>query len=142
MSRELPLTRTPTIDAPTDAPPSVPAPPDAAPIQLTPKAVEMAKRKLEEAAEEGVDGVIGLRVGVRGGGCSGLAYAFDFATKVRPKRDQVLEFDGLKVIVDDRSLKYLAGSTLDWETRLMGYGFKWLNPQAKAGCGCGESFRV
>lgn len=107
-------------------------------IRLTPKAIEMAKKKLLEAKEP----VLGLRIGVRGGGCSGFSYVFDFATKVRDGRDRVLDFDGLKVVVDDRSLEYLAGSTLDWETKLMGYGFKWLNPNAKGACGCGESFTV
>ncbi|MFW6067545.1 MAG: HesB/IscA family protein [Myxococcota bacterium] len=108
------------------------------PIQLTAKAVEMAKKKLAEGGE----GVLGLRVGVRGGGCSGYSYVFDFATKVRPKRDLVYDFDGLKVVVDDRSVQYLQGSTLDWEHKLMGYGFKWRNPNASGGCGCGESFSV
>jgi iron-sulfur cluster assembly protein len=108
------------------------------PIQLTPKAIEMAKRKLAEGGE----GAVGIRVGVRGGGCSGYAYVFDFATKVRPKRDLIYDFDGLKIVVDDRSVKHLAGSTLDWEQKLLGYGFKWLNPNAKGGCGCGESFSV
>lgn len=108
------------------------------PIRVTPKAVEMAKRKLAEGGE----GAVGIRVGIRGGGCSGYAYVFDFATKVRPKRDLVYDFDGLKVVVDDRSVKYLEGSTLDWEQKLLGYGFKWVNPNAKGGCGCGESFSV
>jgi iron-sulfur cluster assembly protein len=150
MPRELPLTQTSTTDPGAHAAGSAASGdlPGGAnrtaepPIQLTPKAIEMAKQKLRAAEAEGVEGVVGLRVGVRGGGCSGLAYAFDFATKVRPNRDRVLDFDGLTIVVDDRSLKFLEGSTLDWETRLMGYGFKWLNPHAKAGCGCGESFRV
>jgi iron-sulfur cluster assembly protein len=106
------------------------------PIRLTPKAVEMAKQKLSEGGE----GALGLRVGVRGGGCSGYAYVFDFATKVRPGRDLVFDFDGLKVVVDDRSVKFLEGSTLDWEQKLLGYGFKWVNPNATGGCGCGTSF--
>jgi len=121
------------------APPPGPA---STPIALTPRAIEMGKKKLAEASAESPKPVLGLRVGVRGGGCSGLAYAFDVATKIREKRDLVFDFDGLTVVVDDRSVKFLEGSTLDWETRLMGYGFKWRNPQAKAGCGCGESFRV
>lgn len=106
------------------------------PIQLTPKAVEMAKRKLLEGGE----GVLGLRIGIRGGGCSGYAYVFDFAKKIREKRDLVYDFDGLKVVVDDRSLELLEGSTLDWEEKLLGYGFKWHNPKATGGCGCGTSF--
>jgi iron-sulfur cluster assembly protein len=107
-------------------------------ISLTPEAIRHAKRKLEEAGEPAV----GLRIGVKGGGCSGYYYVYDVATKVRPGRDLVYEFDGLKVVVDDRSLPLLEGATLDWEKRLMGYGFKWLNPQSKGDCGCGESFSV
>lgn len=106
------------------------------PFQITPKAVAMAKQKVAD----GPEGVLGLRLGIRGGGCSGYAYVFDFATKVRPKRDRVYDFDGLKVVVDDRSVKFLEGATLEWEEKLLGYGFKWSNPQATGGCGCGASF--
>lgn len=110
------------------------------PFQVSPKAIEMGKRKLAEAAEDGLEGILGLRVGIRGGGCSGYAYVFDFARKLRPKRDMVLDFDGLKIVVDDRSAEHLRGAVLAWEERLLGYGFKWENPNAKAGCGCGASF--
>lgn len=108
------------------------------PIQITPRAIEMGKQKLAEAPE----GALGIRIGVRGGGCSGLAYVFDFATKVRQDKDRVLEFDGLRVIVDEKSLKFLEGSTLHWNDALVGYGFRWDNPNAKGDCGCGESFSV
>jgi iron-sulfur cluster assembly protein len=108
------------------------------PITLTPRAIEMGKKKLAEAAPEAV----GLRVGVRGGGCSGLAYVFDFATKVRPDKDRVLDFDGLAIVVDHKSIQFLEGSTLEWSDKLVGYGFKWNNPNAKSDCGCGESFTV
>lgn len=83
----------------------------------------------------------GLRVGVRGGGCSGFSYVIEFADETTP-RDQVFEFDGLKVVVDPKSLVFLNGSTLDYETRLMSHGFKFINPNESAGCGCGESFSV
>ena len=108
------------------------------PIRLTDKAVEMAKRKIAESGEM----VEGLRLGVKGGGCSGYYYVYDFAKKIRPNRDLVFEFDKLKVVVDDRSIKFLQGATLDWEQNLMSYGFKWLNPNARSDCGCGESFHV
>jgi iron-sulfur cluster assembly accessory protein len=107
------------------------------PIELTPEAIKHGKRTLAEAGEAGV---LGLRVGVKGGGCAGYSYVFDLATKVRPGRDVVYDFDGLAVIVDDRSVELLRGATLDWEQRLMGYGFKWKNPNAKDDCGCGVSF--
>mgnify|MGYP001256774238 CR=1 FL=1 len=80
-----------------------------------------------------------VRVGVKGGGCSGYYYVYDVATK-RGKRDLVFDFDGLRVFVDDRSAALLAGGELDWETRLMGYGFKWKNPNATGDCGCGSRF--
>lgn len=106
------------------------------PIQVTPKAIEKGKQKLAEGGE----GAIGIRVGIRGGGCSGYAYVFDFATKIREKRDRVYDFDGLTLVVDDRSLKFLEGAVLDWEEKLLGYGFKWRNPNATGDCGCGASF--
>jgi iron-sulfur cluster assembly protein len=107
-------------------------------IALTSEAIKHGKRKLAEATEP----VIGLRVGVKGGGCSGYYYVYEFATKVREGKDVVYDFDGLTVVVDMRSLELLQGATLDWEQRLMGYGFKWINPNSKGDCGCGESFSV
>ncbi len=115
--------------------PAVEAPPDA--IALTPKAVEMAKKAL---ARRGTPEA-GLRLGVRGGGCSGVAYAIEFADKIR-KKDQVFEFDGLKVVVDPKSMVYLRGSVLDYEFKLMEHGFQFRNPNEKSNCGCGESFFV
>ena len=114
------------------------APTESAPdIQLTPKAVEMAKKAL---ARRGTPDA-GLRLGVRGGGCSGVSYAIEFADKIRPK-DHVYEMDGLKVVIDPKSLVYLRGSVLDYEIKLMEHGFKFRNPNLKSGCGCGESFTV
>lgn len=107
-------------------------------ITLTPKAVKMAKAKLADAGEP----VEGLRLGVKGGGCSGYYYVYDFAKKVRPNKDLVFDFDGLKVVVDNRSIEFLSGAVLDWEQSLMSYGFKWNNPNATGDCGCGESFEV
>lgn len=111
---------------------------DGAQIQVTSRAVQMGKKKLSQAGE----GKLGIRIGVKGGGCHGLAYHFDFADKVREGRDVVLDFDGLTLVVDTRSLEYLKGSTLAWNDGLVGYGFRWENPNAKGGCGCGESFSV
>lgn len=106
-------------------------------IDLTPKAVEMAKKSIER---RGVP-TAGLRLGVRGGGCSGASYVIEFADKIRD-RDLVFEFDGLKVVVDPKSLVYLRGSVLDYEVKLMSHGFKFQNPNEKKGCGCGESFGI
>src|SRR5687767_11894885 len=94
------------------------------PITITPRAVEMGRQKLAEAGGAHV----GIRVGVKGGGCSGLSYHFELADSVREGRDIVLELDGLKVLVDARSVKYLEGSTLDWNDGLLEYGFRWTNP--------------
>jgi len=103
-------------------------------IYVTPKAVQ----KIREAfAREGVNG--GLRLGVLGGGCSGLSYQFKFAPEARP-RDHVFEFDGVKVFVDPKSILFLDGMTLDWQDSLMQSGFVFQNPHATKSCGCGTSF--
>jgi iron-sulfur cluster assembly protein len=82
-----------------------------------------------------------LRLGVRGGGCSGASYVIEFADKIRAK-DIVHEYDGLKVVVDPKSMVYLRGSVLDYEVKLMQHGFKFRNPNERSGCGCGESFGI
>ncbi len=110
-------------------------------IQLTAKAIEMGKKQLQDYAQEHVEPVLGLRLGVKGGGCSGYYYVYEPATKIRPT-DNVWRFDGLTVVVDHRSIELIAGGTLDWEQRLLGYGFKWENPNATGDCGCGASFNV
>ena len=80
-----------------------------------------------------------LRVGVKGGGCSGLSYQFKFDTRQRPN-DKVFEFDGVRIVVDPKSLLYLHGMTLDYKESLMYSGFVFENPNAQKGCGCGTSF--
>jgi iron-sulfur cluster assembly protein len=104
-------------------------------IQVTPKAVQRIRQVF---ARQGVEGG-GLRVGVQGGGCSGLSYLIRFEPKERPS-DQVFEFDGVKVFVDPKSLLYLDGITLDYRESLMQSGFVFDNPNAKKSCGCGTSF--
>ena len=106
-------------------------------LELTPKAIEMAKKALERRGTP----ESGLRLGVRGGGCSGASYVIEFADKIR-ERDRVFEMDGLKVVVDPKSLVYLRGTVLDYEVKLMSHGFKFQNPNEKKGCGCGESFGI
>lgn len=106
-------------------------------MRLTPKAIEMAKRALQRRGTPGS----ALRLGVRGGGCSGVSYAIEFSDKVRD-RDHRFDFDGLLVVVDPKSLVYLRGSVLDYEVQLMQHGFKFRNPNEKSNCGCGESFSV
>ena len=110
------------------------------PFTMTAAAVRGARAKLARAPEP--ETVLGLRVGVAGGGCSGFRYVFDFARKVREGRDLVLDFDGLTVVVDRRSAEVLRGAVLDWEQGLLRHGFVWRNPNAAASCGCGTSFEL
>src|SRR5271166_3809657 len=81
----------------------------------------------------------GLRLGVTGGGCSGLSYAIKFDTHPR-ERDRIYEFDGVRVFVDPKSFLYLHGMTLDYEETLMRQGFNFINPNSTRSCGCGSSF--
>jgi len=103
-------------------------------IQVTPKAIDKIRQAF---TKQGVEGV--LRLGVLGGGCSGLSYQFRFDTKQRPT-DKVFEFDGVKIVVDPKSLLYLHGMTLDYKESLMQSGFVFENPNAQKNCGCGTSF--
>ena len=96
-------------------------------------------RKLRGPEEER-DGV-GLRLGVVGGGCSGLNYVIRFDADKKPG-DKVFEAEGARVFVDFKSLLYLKGTTLDWEGNLMQEGFTFKNPNAKKTCSCGISFSV
>ena len=83
-----------------------------------------------------------LRVGVKGGGCSGLSYVMDFDNK-NEDTDETVEIDGgLKVIIDRKSVLYLYGTELDYSDGLNGKGFQWGNPNASRTCGCGESFSL
>jgi iron-sulfur cluster assembly protein len=83
-----------------------------------------------------------LRVGVKGGGCSGLSYVMDFDDKIEPT-DETVEIDGgLKVVIDRKSVLYLYGTELDYSDGLNGKGFQWGNPNASRTCGCGESFSL
>lgn len=83
----------------------------------------------------------GLRIGVRGGGCSGLSYVLDVEEKPRAN-DHVIEAFGQRVFIDPKSLIFLQGSVFDYVTGLMEAGFKFINPKAQKACGCGESFSM
>jgi iron-sulfur cluster assembly protein len=125
------------ITANANAPATQPEQPVAKGIQVTEKAlarVRAAMAKENVSAESG-----GLRLGVQGGGCSGLTYSIKFDTQPR-ERDRVYEFDGVKVFVDPKSYIYLHGMVLDYEETLMQQGFVFRNPNASRSCGCGSSF--
>lgn len=91
-------------------------------------------------SEKGTPGG-GLRLGVKGGGCSGLSYHVDWAAEPS-KFDQVIERDGARVFVDPKSAMFLAGTLVDFQQTLMQTGFVFKNPNVKTACGCGESFTI
>ena len=107
----------------------------AAEITITPKAIEKIKAAF---AREGVTGG-GLRLGVVGGGCSGMSYSIKFDTRERAK-DHVFVIDGVKVLIDPKSMLYLRGMTLDYKESLIYSGFSFDNPNAQRSCSCGTSF--
>ena len=104
-------------------------------INLTPVAQQEVKRLTEEQKKPY------LRLGVRGGGCSGLTYHVDLDDK-QNEFDRVFEVDGLKILCDSKSLVYLDGMTVDYSKELVGGGFRFINPNASGSCGCGTSFSV
>jgi iron-sulfur cluster assembly protein len=107
-------------------------------ITLTDKGAEKVRQFL--ATQSTVAATAGLRVGVRGGGCSGFQYALAFDEQ--REGDQVFEDKGIRLLVDTPSLPYVEGSTIDFIDDLQGAGFKVDNPNVIAACGCGSSFRV
>lgn len=119
-----------------DSPEASPTP--SFPVTMTKKAVDMVASTREQ---EGLDTGSGLRVAVRGGGCSGFEYALDFENEVRDT-DLVYEQHGLRLIVDPISARYLTGTEIDYVFGMQGAGFKFNNPNAIGTCGCGSSFSV
>jgi iron-sulfur cluster assembly protein len=112
-------------------------------IEVSPRAVDAIARQIKKRGTPDTS----LRVGLRGGGCSGFTYVVEFHDGPPRQKDNVLDFvasDGtpVRVLVDPKSLLYLSGSTLEWEQTIMKQGFKFINPHEKAGCGCGHSFNV
>ena len=107
-------------------------------ISVTIRAVSEVKRILDE---QSLPDNTALRVGVKGGGCSGFSYTLGFDDTV-VETDQILEVDGVRVVCDPKSFLYLSGTEIDFEDNLMGRGFKFGNPNANKTCGCGESFSV
>jgi iron-sulfur cluster assembly protein len=123
-------TREPTATAP-----SAPA---SKTVTISDGAVEYAKKRL---AQRGTPDAA-IRLGVRGGGCSGFSYVIEFADDPPRDRDIVYDAGGVRFYVDKKSFVYLAGSVLDFEKSLVFSGFKFKNPQEASRCGCGHSFQV
>lgn len=107
-------------------------------IDITPKAAAQVKKIMKD---ENMPEDFALRVGIKGGGCSGLSYFLNFDNDEKPG-DKIFEENGIKLIVDSKSFLYLSGTELDFSDGLNGTGFQFRNPNAERTCGCGSSFGV
>ncbi|MBK9188920.1 MAG: iron-sulfur cluster insertion protein ErpA [Phycisphaerales bacterium] len=114
---------------------------DTKPAQSVVILTELAAREVNKivAENELEKDKVRLRVGVKGGGCSGFSYTLDL-TETQKETDEVFEQHGIKIVCDPKSLLYLAGTTIDFREELMGRGFVFNNPNATSTCGCGSSF--
>jgi len=107
-------------------------------ITLTEQAADKIRQQLEKRGHG-----LGIRIGVKTTGCSGLAYVLEFVDTAPVTRDQfAYEDHGVKVWVDSRSMPYVNGVTMDWQKQGLNEGFEFINPNESGRCGCGESFRV
>lgn len=106
-------------------------------ITVTDSAKKQANRLMEDDERTGLF----IRVGVEGGGCSGLMYQLDF-DNIESENDKTFENNDVKIVVDKKSFLYLVGTTLDFSGGLNGKGFVFVNPNADRTCGCGESFSI
>jgi iron-sulfur cluster assembly protein len=113
------------------------APPKAKGIEVTERAVARIRSAMQKEGISPEQG--GLRLGVQGGGCSGLTYNIRFDTQPR-ERDRIFQFGDVRVFVDPKSFIYLHGMTLDYQETLMQQGFVFINPNSQKSCGCGTSF--
>jgi iron-sulfur cluster assembly protein len=102
---------------------------------------ERAALKIKELITKEGGTAIGLRVGIKGAGCSGLAYTMSLADREAAK-DKIFEAEGVKLFIDPKSYIFLNGTILEYHEGLMSHGFKFQNPNAKGSCGCGESFTI
>jgi iron-sulfur cluster assembly protein len=107
-------------------------------MAISEQAAAFARKKLETRGTPNA----AVRLGIRGGGCSGFSYVIEFSDDPPRERDTVYEAGGVRFYVDKKSLVYLAGTLLDYEKTLMFQGFKFRNPQEASSCGCGHSFTV
>jgi iron-sulfur cluster assembly protein len=119
-------------------PVSAPVPSSKRLLSIAPEAAKFARHKLTQRGTPDA----AVRLGIKGGGCSGFSYVIQFDDEAPRERDTVYEVEGVKFYVDKKSLVYLAGSLLDYEKTLMFQGFKFRNPNEATSCGCGHSFTV
>jgi len=130
------------VNAAAPQPPAVtPSGPAPKPPSKTFGITTAAAARIQKLRDERQTPEAGLRVAVRGGGCSGLTYLIEWAEGPR-ERDKLFERDGVHVFVDPKSYLYLMGSELAYEESLMASGFRLQNPNVKTACGCGESFSI
>ena len=108
--------------------------PGKSPVTLTPRAARHIARLMVR------DGTVGLRIGVKKGGCAGMEYTMDYATEAAP-HDEVVEQDGARVLIAPMAQMFLFGTEIDYETGLLESGFKFSNPNVVEACGCGESVK-
>jgi iron-sulfur cluster assembly accessory protein len=108
------------------------------PILLSEKAASEIKKIVQEQGLP--DGETRLRVGVKGGGCSGFSYMLDLTEEPKGEMDEEMDSNGVKILVDMKSYLYLNGTEIDFKDEVMGRGFVFKNPNATSSCGCGSSF--
>lgn len=102
---------------------------------------DAAEKVKEQLAKRGTPEAY-LRLGVKGGGCSGFSYVLRFEDSAPKPKDIVFDIEGVHIVVDNKSILYLNGCILDWEKTLMNHGFQIVNPNEKSKCGCGQSFTI
>ena len=131
-------TSTPTTtDAPKPAPAPRPRRPRPQVMSVTPAAAERAKALIDGRGKP----TVGIRIGVRSKGCSGMSYTLEFADKQEPM-DEVVESGGIRLLIDPKASLFLIGTEMDYEEEKLKQGFVFKNPNEKGRCGCGESFHV
>jgi len=126
-----------TTDAAKPAAPPRPRRPRPQVMTVTPTAAERAKALIDGRGKP----TVGLRIGVRSKGCSGMSYTLEFADKQEPM-DEVVESGGIKLLIDPKASLFLIGTEMDYEEEKLKSGFVFKNPNEKGRCGCGESFHV
>ena len=128
-----------TTDASKPAAPAAPRPRRPRPqvMSVTPAAAERAKALIESRGKP----TVGIRIGVRSKGCSGMSYTLEFADKQEPL-DEVIDTQGIKLLIDAKASLFLIGTEMDYEEEKLKSGFVFKNPNEKGRCGCGESFHV